>query len=140
LDPATLAARHRGMLAVLAAQAVALTAWGFGIGLSAGHMFVEILPLALVFAIAVSPRFTYRARAVAMAVGLFTESALAVHLSGGMIVVHFHYFVMLCVLALYGTSSRWRSASAMSSSSTASWARCRRGTSSAAARRRPTRG
>ena len=101
LDPATLAARHRGMLVVLAAQAVALVAWGLAIGLSAGHMLVEVVPLAIAFAVASSRRFSRPGRRAAMALGLFTESALAVHLSHGMIAVHFHYFVMLCVLALY---------------------------------------
>ncbi len=50
LDPATLAARHRGMLAVLAAQAVALAAWALATGASVGHMLVEVVPLALAFA------------------------------------------------------------------------------------------
>ena len=36
-----------------------------------------------------------------MALGLFTESAIGVHIAHGAVVMHFHYFVMLCVLALY---------------------------------------
>jgi diguanylate cyclase (GGDEF)-like protein/PAS domain S-box-containing protein len=101
LDPGTRAARHRGMLAVLAAQAVALAVWALATGASVGHMLVEVVPLAIAFAAAASPRFTQGARASAMALGLFTESAIAVHLSHGLVTVHFHYFVMLCLLALY---------------------------------------
>jgi diguanylate cyclase (GGDEF)-like protein/PAS domain S-box-containing protein len=101
LDPATRAARHRGMLVVLAAQAVALAAWALATGASVGHMLVEVVPLAIAFAVAASSRFTQGARASAMALGLFTESAIAVHLSHGLVTVHFHYFVMLCLLSLY---------------------------------------
>ena len=79
------------MLAVLAAQAAALAAWGLATGASVGHMLVEVVPLAIAFAVAASSRFTPRGRASAMALGLFTESAIAVHLSHGMIAVHFHY-------------------------------------------------
>ena len=89
------------MLVVLAAQAVALAAWALATGASVGHMLVEILPLAIAFAVAASSRLTPAARASAMALGLFTESAIAVHLAHGLVTVHFHYFVMLCLLALY---------------------------------------
>src|SRR5919198_609719 len=39
-------------------------------------------------------------QATAIAVGLMTASAILVHLSGGYIEVHFHFFVMLTFLAL----------------------------------------
>ncbi len=41
------------------------------------------------------------ARSVAASVGLLITSALLVHLSGGYIELHFHFFVMVGVIALY---------------------------------------
>jgi diguanylate cyclase (GGDEF)-like protein/PAS domain S-box-containing protein len=101
LDAATRESRHRGMLVVLGLQAVALGVWAVALGLPLTHLLVEIVPLVAAFAVAAGSRFTFRARAMAMALGLFTESALAVHLSDGLVLVHFHYFVMLAALALY---------------------------------------
>ncbi len=41
------------------------------------------------------------ARSVAASIGLLISSALLVHLSGGYIELHFHFFVMVGVIALY---------------------------------------
>jgi methyl-accepting chemotaxis protein len=64
-------------------------------------VLVETIPLVVAFAAAASSRFAPTGRASAMALGLFTESTIGVHLAHGAVVMHFHYFVMLCVLALY---------------------------------------
>src|SRR5437870_11153169 len=40
-------------------------------------------------------------QATAIAMGLMSSSAILVHLSGGYIELHFHFFVMLTFLALY---------------------------------------
>src|SRR5687767_10924654 len=42
-----------------------------------------------------------RQTTVVTALGLLTSSAVLVHLSGGMIEMHFHYFVMVGVITLY---------------------------------------
>ena len=42
-----------------------------------------------------------RVRAAAVSLGLLTSSAMLVHLSGGYIELHFHFFVMIVVIALY---------------------------------------
>jgi diguanylate cyclase (GGDEF)-like protein len=42
-----------------------------------------------------------RARQLCAAVALLTSSAMVVHLSGGMVEAHFHYFVVIAVLSLY---------------------------------------
>ena len=89
------------MLVVLALQAVALAGWALALGLPVVHLLVETVPLVAAFAVAASSRVTFRARAMAMELGPFTESALAVHLADGVVIVHFHYFVMLALLALY---------------------------------------
>jgi len=40
-------------------------------------------------------------RAVLASLGLITASAVLVHLSGGYIEMHFHFFVMVVIIALY---------------------------------------
>jgi PAS domain S-box-containing protein len=47
------------------------------------------------------PRAGRRFRAISACVGLLTSSAILVHLSGGYIEMHFHFFVMVPLLALY---------------------------------------
>jgi methyl-accepting chemotaxis protein len=42
-----------------------------------------------------------RVQAVAASLGLITSSAVVVHLSGGYIEAHFHFFVVTAVIALY---------------------------------------
>ena len=46
-------------------------------------------------------RVSRRSRAIAVCVGLLTSSAVVVHLMNGAIEGHFHFFVMVSVLALY---------------------------------------
>ncbi|MBI3606831.1 MAG: PAS domain-containing protein [Nitrospirae bacterium] len=55
-----------------------------------------------VFAFAASNRrFNRTWRATAVGMGLMTASAILVHLSGGYIELHFHFFVMLIFMAVY---------------------------------------
>ena len=42
-----------------------------------------------------------RTRSVIATFGLMTASAMLVHLSGGYIELHFHFFVMIAVVVLY---------------------------------------
>jgi signal transduction histidine kinase len=54
------------------------------------------------FALAASwPRLSPRIRAVAASIGLVTCSAVLTQFSGGFIEAHFHFFVMLGVIAMY---------------------------------------
>jgi diguanylate cyclase len=58
--------------------------------------------LVVVFALAaISPALGRRARASAAVLGLITASAVIVHLSGGVVEAHFHFFVMIGVITLY---------------------------------------
>ena len=92
--------RHRWMLVVLWAHVIALPLYGLtrGYGLlhSAGHALALIV--AAILAMAPLDR---RARSCALAMGLLTSSALAVHISSGLTEAHFHFFVMIPILALY---------------------------------------
>jgi hypothetical protein len=48
------------------------------------------------------PRASRRLRSMMVAMGLLTSSALLVHLTGGLIESHFHFFVIVPLLTLYG--------------------------------------
>jgi signal transduction histidine kinase len=64
------------------------------------HTIFEGLVVALFAAVGSVRRLGRTLQAVAVAVGLMTASATLVHLSGGYIEFHFHFFVMLTFLAL----------------------------------------
>jgi signal transduction histidine kinase len=64
------------------------------------HTVFEGCVVALFAALGGIKRLGRSLRAAAIAVGLMTASAILVHLSGGYIEVHFHFFVMLTFLAL----------------------------------------
>ena len=101
LPPAVWERRHAWMLRLVWAHAVALFAWGLLAGHPLWHAAVDAGPIALCAVIAAQRRFSRRNRAVAVCVGLLTSSAVVVHLMNGAIEGHFHFFVMVSVLALY---------------------------------------
>jgi len=65
------------------------------------HVVVETLAVAMFSALALTLQNRREAAAVATALGLVTSSAVLVHLSGGTIELHFHFFVVVCALTLY---------------------------------------
>jgi signal transduction histidine kinase len=65
------------------------------------HTLMEGLIVALFAALGGWRRASQTFQASAVAVGLMSSSAILVHLSGGYIELHFHFFVMLTFLALY---------------------------------------
>jgi diguanylate cyclase (GGDEF)-like protein len=89
------------MLRLVWAHAIALFAWGLLAGHPLWHAAVDAGPVAVCAAIAARRRLSRRSRAVAVCVGLLTSSAVVVHLMNGAIEGHFHFFVMVSVLALY---------------------------------------
>ena len=101
LPPAVWERRHAWMLRLVWAHAVALFAWGLLAGHPVWHAAVDAGPIALCAGVASRPRVSRRNRAVALCVGLLTSSAVVVHLMNGAIEGHFHFFVMVSVLALY---------------------------------------
>jgi PAS domain S-box-containing protein len=64
------------------------------------HTAAEGLVVALLAALAGWPRAGRTFQATAVGFGLMSSSAILVHLSGGYIEAHFHFFVMLAFLAL----------------------------------------
>jgi anti-sigma regulatory factor (Ser/Thr protein kinase) len=92
--------RHLWIQRLLWFHVVALPIFGVVQGYSVQHSILESSPL---LAIAIAARFanTRRLCASLMAMGLLTSSAILVHLWHGAIEAHFHFFVMIPVLALY---------------------------------------
>jgi diguanylate cyclase (GGDEF)-like protein len=93
--------RHATIVWLLWAHVPALIAFGLLRGQSLPHMLEEGAIVALAAAIAGSERYGTKLRVVAASFGLISSSAILVHLSGGYIEAHFHFFVMIGVLTLY---------------------------------------
>ena len=95
------ASRHRGIVLLLWAHAIIVPIFAVIRGFSLTHALLEslILPTtALVAGYSALPR---RSRTFAAAIGVLSASAVLVHLSGGVIEMHFHFFVMVVVVSLY---------------------------------------
>jgi signal transduction histidine kinase/CheY-like chemotaxis protein len=94
--------RHRGIVLLLWAHAAVVLLYSVLTGLGIGHGLFEggILAAAALLA-SWRQRLPWRARACIASMGLLSASAILVHLSGGYIEMHFHFFVMLAVITLY---------------------------------------
>jgi diguanylate cyclase (GGDEF)-like protein len=95
------AVRHRWVVAVLVIQTLLLPAFALLQGFPLHHALLEAVPSGLLASAACVPRLGIRVRSAAAAVGLMVVSGVVVHLSGGAIEAHFHFFVMIPVVALY---------------------------------------
>ena len=95
------AARHRAMVLLLWAHAVGIPLFALARDYSPLHAAAEGGAVA---AFALTARWCRSNRKLGsgiVSLGLLTCSALIVHVSGGVIEAHFHFFVMISVLALY---------------------------------------
>jgi hypothetical protein len=92
--------RHRVMLWLLWAHVVIIPLFAEARGKSPLHSVLETLPVAAA-ALAASWKGSRRLRSGAATLGILTSSAVLIHLSGGVIEVHFHFFVVLSIIALY---------------------------------------
>jgi diguanylate cyclase len=93
--------RHRAIVAVLVAHIPGLFLFGLARGYAPEHVLIDVGPLFGLTALAIHPRVPLRWRMVAASTGLISCSALLVHLWGGVIEAHFHFFVMIGLLTLY---------------------------------------
>ncbi|MBI5106242.1 MAG: methyl-accepting chemotaxis protein [Solirubrobacterales bacterium] len=97
--------RHRAIVAVIALHAPALFVFALAQGLPLWHSAVEAI-IPLTFAVAASrAKLSQVALSCIAAVGLVTCSALVTHVAEGAIAAHFHFFVVLPIIGLYGD---WR--------------------------------
>ena len=101
LPPEVWAVRHRWVVTVLAVQVPLVVAFGLARGIDTGLVLTQALPLVIAVLIALLPSLPRRVRAVVAGTGLMLVSAVVVQLSGGAIEGHFHFFVMIPVVALY---------------------------------------
>ena len=93
--------RHRGILILLWLHVPGLAVFALLQGESLIHAIVEAAIVLSIAAVASSRHLNRRLATAAAAVGLLTSSAVLVHLSGGLIEMHFHFFVMVGVITLY---------------------------------------
>jgi diguanylate cyclase (GGDEF)-like protein/PAS domain S-box-containing protein len=92
--------RHRWMLVLLWAHSAGLFVFSLVSGFPVWHSLLDAVPVA-VAAVLAQWATGRKLRSAIAATGLLTSSALVVHVSGGYIEAHFHFFVMIAVLTLY---------------------------------------
>ena len=93
--------RHHTIVWLMWMHVVGLTTFGLVRGQTVPHMILEGGVLAVPALLATTEWLPLRMRVAAASFGLITASAMLVHLSGGVIEAHFHFFVMIGVLTLY---------------------------------------
>jgi diguanylate cyclase (GGDEF)-like protein/PAS domain S-box-containing protein len=93
--------RHRAMLTLLWLHSVGLTVFAFARGFGVLHSLSEGAVVALIATAATLAGERKRAAATLVSFGLITSSAVLVHIWGGVIEAHFHFFVMIVLLSLY---------------------------------------
>ena len=89
------------MMRLLWAQALGLTTATLLMGHGVAHTAVHVTAIFVCVAAASSEVFSPRTRSTACALGLVACSAVLVHLAGGFIEAHFHFFVMVALMSLY---------------------------------------
>jgi signal transduction histidine kinase len=95
------ARRQRGIVVLLWIHAIALTTMGVIRGYGIGHSVLEGGLVALFAVLAMQSQLSVRVRSATATLGLISSSAVLVHLSGGIIEAHFHFFAMIGIITLY---------------------------------------
>lgn len=96
--------RHRTLLTLLVAHVVGVFVFALTQGEEPLHAAAEAAVLAVFAAVGwltTGPGRRRQLSSAVTAVGLVASSAVLVHLSGGVIEMHFHFFVMVGVMTLY---------------------------------------
>lgn len=93
--------RHRTVTMLLAVQIPVVFLFGLWRGFGVPHLGLELAVPVAAALVALAPRLVRRLRAAAVTAGIVWLSAALVHLSGGYIEAHFHFFIMLGFIALY---------------------------------------
>lgn len=94
--------RHRFIVAIAAAHVPILAAVSILVlDVSSSHVFVEMGGLAVLCGAAMYPRFSRSTKESLATIALLTCSALVVHVTGGSIEAHFHFFVVIPLVSLY---------------------------------------
>jgi diguanylate cyclase (GGDEF)-like protein len=94
-------ARHRGIAVLLWLHVPALFVMGLLTHHTLWHSFADVVPVAACGIVAFIPHQSRHVRSGAATLGLVACSAILVHLSGGDVSMHFHFFVVVGVITLY---------------------------------------
>ena len=105
LSEEAFAARHRVLRLLLWTHVPVILVLGFFTGeLSPGHhatLLLGVLGAVLVCGVVSGTAVTQRGRAIATSVGFLLAADALVHAGGGMIDLHFHFFVVIALIGLY---------------------------------------
>jgi diguanylate cyclase (GGDEF)-like protein/PAS domain S-box-containing protein len=101
LPPEMWARRHRAMTLIAWAHVPALLVFGLVTRHSVVESAVTVAPVAVFALLAGAGGLRRRERAAMVCLSLLTSSAMLVHLWDGKIEGHFHFFVMVTLLATY---------------------------------------
>jgi diguanylate cyclase (GGDEF)-like protein/PAS domain S-box-containing protein len=93
--------RHRVILVLLWLHVIGLMIYGVVAGHDIPHIVLDAGLVALAASGAGTTVFNRRVRSVVATIGLLTASAVLVHLTDGLTEAHFHFFIMIAVIALY---------------------------------------
>jgi diguanylate cyclase (GGDEF)-like protein len=94
--------RHRALLALLWLSTAATAIYSLAVNRwSPLHLASHIIAVATFAVLAATPRFSHKLRSVFCSLGLLTAAAALVHISGGIIEMHFTFFVFIVALTLY---------------------------------------
>ena len=101
LSPESWRHRHIAIVILLWAHAVTLPIFGVMTGSTLGHSLFEGAIVGFFAALATSKTFNNAIRSVFATIGLVSSSAILTHFFGGLIEIHFHFFVVVAVVTLY---------------------------------------
>jgi diguanylate cyclase (GGDEF)-like protein len=93
--------RHRALSYLLRAHVVGIFVFALARGFGVVHSLVDASGVAMFAILSASDGRRRRVSSAMAALGLVVSSAMIVHISGGLIEAHFHFFVMVGLLTLY---------------------------------------
>jgi hypothetical protein len=93
--------RHQAIVWVLFLHVPVIIVYGLIRGKTIWHCLADASPVAVLALLANPKRFSRKWCSGFASLSLVTASAVLVHLSGGLIEMHFHFFVALGILTLY---------------------------------------
>jgi diguanylate cyclase (GGDEF)-like protein len=93
--------RHAAIVRLAAAQSVALGVLAVALGAGLHHAVLWSVAVAVPLALAVGTSRGRKVRSLGTSTSLFVASVTLVHLTSGVTESHFHFFVMVGVVALY---------------------------------------
>ncbi|MFI4991912.1 MAG: HD domain-containing phosphohydrolase [Solirubrobacterales bacterium] len=94
--------RHAGIMVLLWLNVLVVPVAGVvGGGTSLVHNLSSGIALGVLAALGAAPRLSRNLRMASASLGLLSAAALLIHSSGGLIEMHFYFFVLIIVLTLY---------------------------------------